>query len=130
MNVEQTSQETFKKTVRPNRGFRFSGLINRIGTDNLSLLIALAILVFLITVVSGWVGLDAGNKFFTWQNLMNSVAQAVVIVGLLAMGETVVIVAGGLDISVGSVASIGSVVSAAVLVGAGFLAVFPSGSVI
>lgn len=50
---------------------------------------------------------------------MNSLAQAVVIVGLIAIGETVVIIAGGLDISVGSIASIGSVVAASVLVGAG-----------
>jgi ribose transport system permease protein/L-arabinose transport system permease protein len=42
-----------------------------------------------------------------------------VIVGLLAVGETVVIVGGGLDISVGSVASVGSVVAASVLVGVG-----------
>jgi ribose transport system permease protein/L-arabinose transport system permease protein len=94
-------------------------IANAIGSDNLSLLIALAILVFLITVVSGWFGMDGGDKFFTWQNLMNSLAQAIVIVGLLAIGETVVIVAGALDISVGSVASIGSVVSASVLAGTG-----------
>ncbi len=70
-----------------------------------------------ISVVSGWFGLSGGDKFFSWQNLMNSLAQAVVIVGLLAIGETVVIIAGGLDISVGSIASIGSVVAASVLVG-------------
>jgi ribose transport system permease protein/L-arabinose transport system permease protein len=89
--------------------------------------------VFLITVASGWVGLTGGDKFFTWQNLINSLAQAVVIVGLLAVGETVVIVAGGLDISVGSVASIGSVVSASVLMGAGIfgsLAFIPTSNVI
>ena len=73
----------------------------------------------LITVVSGWFGLSGGNKFFSWQNLMNSLAQAIVIVGLLAIGETVVIIAGALDISVGSIASIGSVVAASVLVGVG-----------
>lgn len=94
-------------------------IANAIGSDNLSLLIALAILVFLITVVSGWFGVSGGDKFFSWQNLMNSLAQAIVIVGLLAIGETVVIVAGALDISVGSVASIGSVVSASVLAGVG-----------
>jgi len=94
-------------------------LVNFIGADNLSLLFALAVLVFLIVVVSPWFGLTGGDKFFTWQNLMNSLAQAVVIVGLLAIGETVVIVAGALDISVGSVASIGSVASASVLVGVG-----------
>jgi ribose/xylose/arabinose/galactoside ABC-type transport system permease subunit len=106
--------------------------INRIGPDNLSLLFALAFLVFLITVASGWVGYEGGDKFFSWQNLMNSIAQAIVIVGLLAVGETVVIIAGGLDISVGSVASIGSVVSASVLVGVGTVGSYsfiPTGNV-
>jgi ribose/xylose/arabinose/galactoside ABC-type transport system permease subunit len=103
-----------------------------IGADNLSLIFALIALVFLITIGSGWFGMSGGEKFFTWQNLMNSLAQAIVIVGLLAIGETVVIVAGALDISVGSVASIGSVVSASVLVGAGTvgaLGIFPTGNV-
>ena len=89
-------------------------------------------LVLLITVVSGWFGLEGGDKLFSWQNLMNSVAQAIVIVGLLAIGETVVIVGGGLDIAVGSIASIGSVVAASVLVGVGVgsSALVPSGNIV
>ena len=63
--------------------------------------------------------MNGGNKFFSWQNLMNSLAQAIVIVGLLAIGETVVIITAALDISVGSIASIGSVVAASMLVGVG-----------
>ena len=94
-------------------------MIGFIGADNLSLMFALIVLVFLITVVSGWFGMSGGDKFFSWQNIMNSLAQAIVVVGLLAIGETVVIIAGALDISVGSIASIGSVVSASVLVGVG-----------
>jgi ribose/xylose/arabinose/galactoside ABC-type transport system permease subunit len=101
-------------------------VIGAIGADNLSLLFALIILIFLITFASGWFGLEGGNKFFSWQNLMNSLAQAIVIVGLLAIGETVVIIAGALDISIGSLASIGSVVSASVLVGVGTFGVFGS----
>jgi len=137
MSTEQISQdpaiESPKAKNEPQSGFDFRQIINKIGADNLSLLIALVILVFLITVVSGWFGLSGGDKFFSWQNLMNSLAQAVVIVGLLAIGQTVVIVAGGLDISVGSVASIGSVVSASVLVGVGTfgsMTFIPSGSVV
>jgi ribose transport system permease protein/L-arabinose transport system permease protein len=107
-------------------GFDFKRVVGAIGTDNLSLMFAMVILVLLITVVSGWFGLSGGDKFFSWQNLMNSLAQAIVIVGLLAVGETVVIIAGGLDISVGSIASIGSVVSASVLVGAGIAATWLS----
>jgi ribose transport system permease protein/L-arabinose transport system permease protein len=103
-----------------------------IGADNLSLIFALVVLVLLVTVASRWFGMQGGDKFFTWQNLMNSLAQAIVIVGLLAIGETIVIIAGALDISVGSVASIGSVVSASVLVGigtVGSLHILPTGNV-
>jgi ribose transport system permease protein/L-arabinose transport system permease protein len=133
MSAGQISQDTPQKTIRKNETSLARTIVKRIGADNLSLMLALAILVFLITVASGWVGLTGGDKFFTWQNLINSLAQAVVIVGLLAVGETVVIVAGGLDISVGSVASIGSVVSASVLMGAGIfgsLAFIPTSNVI
>ena len=50
---------------------------------------------------------------------MNSLSQSIVIVGLLAIGQTVVIVAGMLDISVGSIASVASVTTAsAVAMGA------------
>ncbi|MCB0171905.1 MAG: ABC transporter permease [Anaerolineae bacterium] len=130
MNKELTN----KQTLAPMRqGNPVSRAINAIGTDNLSLMIALVILILLITVVSGWFGFSGGDKFFSWQNLMNSLAQAIVIVGLMAVGETVVIVGGGLDISVGSVASIGSVVAASVLVGVGTvgaLGILPTDSVL
>lgn len=104
-----------------------------IGADNLSLIFALAVVVFLLTVVSGWFGMEGGDKFFSWQNLMNSLSQAVVVVGLLAIGETVVIIAGALDISVGSIASVGSVVAATVLAGVGAIGglhIFPMNSAI
>ncbi len=106
--------------------------IDFIGADNLSLLFALLALVLLITIVSPWFGMTGGDKFFSWQNIMNSMAQAIVVVGLLAIGETVVIIAGALDISVGSVASVGSVVAASVLVGVGAigaLGILPTGNV-
>jgi ribose/xylose/arabinose/galactoside ABC-type transport system permease subunit len=115
MNPHQTLQPA--ASVR--RGAGLGRLLAFIGADNLSLMFALVVLILLVTVVSGWFGLEGGNKFFSWQNLMNSLAQAIVIVGLLAIGETVVIIAGALDISVGSIASIGSVVAASVLVGVG-----------
>lgn len=129
MNNELTKQPMLPaEQVNPLRR-----VINAIGTDNLSLMFALVVLIFLITVVSGWFGFTNGDKFFSWQNLMNSLAQAVVIVGLLAVGQTVVIVGGGLDISVGSVASVGSVVAASVLMGVGTvgsLTFLPTDSVI
>jgi ribose/xylose/arabinose/galactoside ABC-type transport system permease subunit len=124
-----SKEVTIQPTTTPTPAKRTNTLrhvVGAIGADNLSLLIALIILIFLITFASSWFGLEGGNKFFTWQNLMNSLAQAIVIVGLLAIGETVVIIAGALDISVGSIASIGSVVSASVLVGVGAFGVLGS----
>jgi ribose transport system permease protein/L-arabinose transport system permease protein len=114
-------KETTPQTISQTKGREsiVQRILKFIGADNLSLIFALIVLVFLITVASGWFGMAGGNKFFSWQNLMNSLAQAIVVVGLLAIGETVVIIAGALDISIGSIASIGSVVSASVLVGIG-----------
>lgn len=129
MSKEMTAQPT----IPTKNGSTFRRVINAIGVDNLSLIFALAVLLFLVTVASGWFGLQGGDKFFSWQNLMNSLAQAIVIVGLLAIGETVVIIAGALDISISSIASIGSVVSASVLVGAGMfgsLTFIPTNSVL
>ena len=68
-----------------------------------------------------------GGNFFWLANLMNSLAQSIVIVGLLAIGETVVIVGGALDISVGSIASVASVFSAIVIT-QGVIGTFGAGS--
>ncbi len=130
MNKELTSQIA---TPAKKSSSTFRRVIGAIGGDNLTLIFALIVLIFLITVVSSWFGMTGGDKFFSWQNLWNSLAQAIVIVGLLAIGQTVVIVAGALDISVGSVASIGSVVSASVLAGVGAvgsLGILPKDNVI
>lgn len=129
------SSKSSSPTAAPARGGAAAGrrLIGFIGADNLSLMFALVALVFLVTVASPWFGFSVGDKFFSWQNLMNSLAQAIVIVGLLSIGETVVIVAGALDISVGSIASVGSVVAASVLVGTGTvgaLKILPTNSVL
>mgnify|MGYP006274274669 CR=1 FL=1 len=132
MTAQNIAEEKPKKSIRKSNETPLRRIVNFIGPDNVSLLFALALLVFMITVASSWFGLEGGTRFFTWQNLMNSLAQAIVIVGLLAIGETVVIIGGGLDISVGSVASVGSVVAASVLVGVGTfgsLSFIPQGSV-
>ncbi len=115
-----------------NKKNAFGRFLDFIGSENLSLIIALVLLIFLITVVSGWVGLAGGNKFFTWQNLLNSLAQAIVISGLLALGETVVALGGFMDISIGSIASCGSVAAAGALVGSGAIGslhIFPQNNV-
>jgi ribose transport system permease protein/L-arabinose transport system permease protein len=83
-------------------------VVNAVGVDNLSLLMAIVVIVLVII----WLQ----PLFLSWQNLLNSLSQSIVIVGLLAVGETVVIVAGMLDISVGSIASVASVTAASAIV--------------
>ncbi len=100
-------------------------LLGIVGVDNLSLIIAL-IVVIAIVIWQSPRSSQGDILFLSWQNLMNSLAQAIVIVGLLAIGQTVVIVAGALDISVGSIASVASVTSAMAI--AGFIAFVPGGS--
>jgi len=95
----------------------FRRRLSGVGVGNLSLLFALAILIILVTIQQ--------PLFLSWQNLLNSLSQSIAIVGLLALGQTVVIIGGGIDISIGSTASVASVTSAlAVLNGifGGFLA--------
>ena len=70
MSKEMTAQPT----IPTKNGSTFRRVINAIGVDNLSLIFALAVLLFLVTVASGWFGLQGGDKFFSWQNLMNSLA--------------------------------------------------------
>jgi ribose/xylose/arabinose/galactoside ABC-type transport system permease subunit len=79
-----------------------------VGVDNLSLVLALIVIVGIIIFLQ--------PLFLSWQNLMNSLSQSIVIVGLLAVGQTVVIVGGMLDISVGSIASVASVTAATAIV--------------
>src|SRR5579883_1968044 len=75
--------------------------IERIGTHNLSLLIALAILV----AIFGGLRPDV---FFLVRNILN-IGQAIAILGVLATAQTIVIVSGGLDISVGAVVGMSTV---------------------
>ncbi len=96
-----------------------------VGVDNLSLVIALVAVIAILTWQSPR-NAQGDILFLSWQNLMNSLAQAIVIVGLLAIGQTVVIVAGALDISVGSIASVASVTSAMAI--AGMIVLVPGGS--
>lgn len=76
------------------------------GAQNVGLLLALALLIVVI-------GLQR-PQFFLGRNIVN-IGVAVAVLGLLAVMQTVVIVAGGLDISVGSTAGLTSVVAATAL---------------
>jgi ribose/xylose/arabinose/galactoside ABC-type transport system permease subunit len=80
-----------------------SRLLRLVGAENLSLIIALVVLVGLIV--------SQTEFFFSARNLFN-IGQNMAVVGLIAVGMTMVIVSAGLDISVGSIAGCASVVCA------------------
>lgn len=84
-------------------------VVHAIGVQNISLLIALAALVTFIGV--------RNSNFFLVSNL-KTIGTTVSIVGVLAIVQTVVMLIGGLDISVGSAAGLTSVVSAMVFTSA------------
>lgn len=80
-------------------------LLDAVGVQNLSLLLALAVLVAIIGAQN--------SNFFLVSNL-KTIGTTVSIVGVLAVVQTVVMLIGALDISVGSAAGLTSVVSAMV----------------
>lgn len=86
-------------------------LIAFAGAENLSLVIVLVILVTVIVTQTPY--------FLRPQNLLNSLGQNIAVLGVIAIGETVVIVGGGLDISVGSIGGIASVVGALLVTSTG-----------
>ncbi|HEX9919288.1 MAG TPA: ABC transporter permease, partial [Pyrinomonadaceae bacterium] len=57
-------------------------------------------------------------EFFSVPNLVN-IALSIAITGILAVGMTMVILTGGIDLSVGSVAALAGVVAAMIAVGGG-----------
>lgn len=81
-------------------------VLRTVGGTNLSLLATIVVLSAIVT--------SQESVFLTRANLVNIGANAVV-VGLLALGETFVIVSGMLDISVGSAAAVASVVAALII---------------
>src|ERR1700710_1284075 len=83
----------------------FRRALNAVGVQNSSLIIALVVLVAII-------GSQNGNFFLT--NNLLLIGSAVTIMGLLALVQTIVIILGALDISVGSMAGLASVASAMV----------------
>ncbi|MDQ6674456.1 MAG: ABC transporter permease [Chloroflexota bacterium] len=99
-----------RENAHPGRSGLVRRLVDTLGVQNLSLVVALAVVVGLIA--------SQNNRFFLPQNLLN-IGQNVSVVGLVAAVETVIIVAGALDISVGAVAGIASVVAGLAVVGTG-----------
>jgi ribose transport system permease protein len=100
---ETEAQRTPRFPALPLRGAR--AVLDFVGVTNVSLLLALGALVAII-------GYQNSN-FFLWQNIQ-VIGTSVALVGLLAVAQTVVIICGGLDISVGSMTGLASVASAMV----------------
>jgi len=90
----------------PPRQGTLQRLADRIGIQNLSLIFALIVLCAIF-------GYLRGDVFFSSRNILN-IGLAVTILGVLAMSQTVVIVSGGLDISVGSTVGFATVATAMV----------------
>jgi len=81
----------------------------RLGGVNPGLLVALVVLFIGLSIFSPY--------FFASQNLLN-IGRAMAIVGIASVGETIVIISGGFDLSVGSVMAASGMISA-FLIGAG-----------
>lgn len=99
---------------RGRAGFRLGGsggLIDRVGIHNVSLVLALLILIALF-------GGIRPDVFFSARNILN-IGMAITILGVLAMSQTVVIVSGGLDISVGAIVGLTTVSTAMVMATSG-----------
>lgn len=100
-----------RQEIRPSSLRR---IVDAVGGQNLSLLAALALLVLVI-------GTRNSGLFYA-QNL-KTIGTSVAILGIIAVGQTVVMILGGLDISVGSQAGLASVVSAMIFTSTGSAAV-------
>ena len=79
----------------------FGRMIQRVGTHNFSLMIALVILIAIF-------GTLRSDVFFSLRNILN-IGQAIAMLGILATAQTIVIVSGGLDISVGAIVGLTTV---------------------
>ncbi|HEY3548628.1 MAG TPA: ABC transporter permease [Propionicimonas sp.] len=84
--------------------------VRAVGVQNISLIAAIAVLIAAIG--------SQNSAFFLASNI-KTIGMAVTISGLLALVQTVVIIMGGIDLSVGSVAGLASVTSAMIFMNAG-----------
>ncbi|WP_326568983.1 ABC transporter permease [Amycolatopsis rhabdoformis] len=87
----------------PHRVSAVRKVLSGIGVQNSSLIITLVVLVVLLSSLN--------ENFFRTTNLL-LIGSAVTIMGLLSLVQTLVIILGALDISVGSMAGLASVISA------------------
>ncbi|MCX4748797.1 ABC transporter permease [Kitasatospora sp. NBC_01287] len=103
MSTTTVSKDASTGSAPPPRRSGFGALLASIGGQNLSLAGGLVLLLVLFGSLNA--------NYLSWDNIQ-VIAEAVTISGLLAVVQTVVIICGGLDISVGSQAGLASVVSA------------------
>jgi ribose transport system permease protein len=117
-NTEETGAVSVKSTpgdesTRPREGTRPSGAFASRLRESVSALGSKAYL-FIVTALVVVVGSALSPHFFTSRNLIAVLITASV-VSVLAVGQFTVIVTGGIDLSVGSVAALSSVVAGIVL---------------
>jgi ribose transport system permease protein len=96
-----------KSAVRPSRFGRWGSLG---GGETVQRLLAFGALVLLIILFSFW-----SPYFFNFDNIDN-ILIATSVVAVLALGETFVIVTGGIDLSIGTVMTLSSVMGATAVV--------------
>ncbi len=101
MNAVLDKTGNDRAASRPQAADFLGRLMRGLGTHNLSLLIALACLVAIF-------GGMRPDVFFSSRNIEN-IGQGMAILGILATAQTIVIVSGGLDISVGAVVGLSTV---------------------
>lgn len=105
-------------TAREGRARR---ALNAVGVQNISLVIALILLVVFI---------GSQNSNFFYASNLATIGKTVAIVGILAVVQTVVMLIGGLDISVGSQAGLTSVMSAMIFMATGSAAAGIAGALV
>ena len=94
--------------------------IRRFVRDNIE-----SIIIYLVLVIIAIVGSIVAHDFTKPQNIKNVFLQAVAL-GLVAIGQTVVIIAGGLDLSVGATISMVAVYTSGLMAGrSGILIILP-----
>ncbi|WIX79143.1 ABC transporter permease [Amycolatopsis carbonis] len=97
------AQEQPTEQPDPHRVSTARKVLNGIGVQNSSLIITLVVLTVVLSSLN--------DNFFRTNNLL-LIGSAVTIMGLLSLVQTLVIILGALDISVGSMAGLASVISA------------------
>ncbi|MFS0894675.1 ABC transporter permease [Microbacterium sp. 179-I 3D3 NHS] len=110
MSDSSLKVSTTTTTVEHDRPSAFRRFIGGVGVQNVSLIIAIALVVAVIGIQN--------PLFFSVGNL-KVIGTAIAIMGLLAVVQTIVIILGALDISVGSIAGLTSVTSAMIFTAAG-----------